>query len=528
MRACQKVTLAALLVGLLVLALTPIPTRADGFPITDDPADWYYLVEDQQIAVVTLKSPQEADVDMFISITDAGDKPHTVTFVLPFPMEPQGFNAEEVRQREFDAQVTDPLDRFIDEVQRFDDEVRGRLVIDALAGDLLVGQPLYPLVSVLALGAFGSMTLDAGIAPQRVVTTEHSRTEIYQVVTQADLEALIARAGLPRETTDKMWRYVGRYLAVITIQTVPAPADRQGLNALGLHFSFTTAFEQVGDAFQYAYPLSTGDIWSRPIPLTRVYVVAPGGVDVDVDYPAVGRAVGEEDTSQALLYGGIRDRPGDPMHSIADADDGQRRVWRITYLAANPSKDVVVTARSAPPNMLLVARRALARFLADWSWIGFLGLAALVWLALWRVVVGRLLQPGYSFLGWRYWVDAIGGWLLYAVLDLGLMIVLALISCGAFSLLGMGMGPFDMLDLPSALDEMGYVMYMMASTGACACPGFLAVLGFVAAAGITGLLISRPGRRGRAVVALILQAVLSAFVYNLLAGGLLIPVLMLV
>jgi hypothetical protein len=51
-------------------------------------------------------------VDMFISITDAGDESHAVTFVLPFPMEPQGFAVEEVMQREFDARVIEALDRF--------------------------------------------------------------------------------------------------------------------------------------------------------------------------------------------------------------------------------------------------------------------------------------------------------------------------------------------------------------------------------------------------------------------------------
>ncbi|MBU1879936.1 MAG: hypothetical protein KJ734_13400, partial [Chloroflexi bacterium] len=470
-------------------------------------------------------------VDMFISITDTGDKSHTVTFVLPFPMEPQGFAAQEVRQREFDEQVTGPLDRFIDEVRRFEDEVRDRLLINALAGDLLVGQPLYPLAPVLLVGAIRPLTAGAP-GPQQVVTTEHSRTEIYAVATQADLEALIAQAGLPAETTAKMRRYVGRYLAIITIQTVPAPPDERGLNALGLHFSFTTAFEAKGDAFQYAYPLSTGDIWGHPIPLTRVYVVAPGGVGLDIAYPAVGQAVDEATTSRTLLYEGhIRDRLGDrmsgPMHSIADADDGQQHVWRITYLAANPSEDVVITARSAPPDTLLVARRALARFLADWSWIGFLGLAALVWLILWRIVVGGLLRPGYSFLNWRYWADALGGWLLYATLDLGFMIVLILVSGGTLMLSSIGMASFDAL-----LEEIGYEMYEMMTIGAgCICPGLLVMLGFVVAAGSTGLLLAlwrAPAHRGRGVVALILQVVLSALVYNLLAVGLLIPMLLLV
>lgn len=503
----HKTISTILLLGLLALTLHPAPARADGFPLTDDPADWYHLVEDQQIAVVTLTSARQAKVDMFISITDAGDESHTVTFVLPFLMEPQGFDAQEVRQREFDEQVTESLDRFVDEMRRFEDEMRGRLVANALVGDLLVGQPLYSLAPGLILGMFVPMGMDAYNVPRQVVTTEHSRTEIYNVSTQADLEALIARAGLPRETTDKMRRYVGRTLAVITIQTVPAPANRQGLNALGLHFSFTTAFEQVGDAFQYAYPLGTGDIWGQPIPLTRVYVVAPGGVSVDVEYPAVGRAVGEEDTSWALLHEGIHNRLDDPMHSIADADDGQQRVWRITYLASNPSEDVVVTARSAPPNTLLVARRALARFLADWSWIGFLVLAVLVWVVLWHVVVGRLLERGYSLLSWRCWADAVGWWVVYVILN-GILVFGTLFASAGLLMLWEPRGLYAGLAL--------------------AVTGILALLAFVAAAGTTGLLISRPGRRGRGVAVLLLQAVLAALVYNLLAGGLLVPMLLLV
>lgn len=513
----RKTALTVLLVGWLMLTLVPSPAQADGFPIPDDPADWYHLIEDQQIAVITLKSAQEADVDMFISITDASDESHTVTFVLPFPMEPRGFAAEEVQQREFDAQVTRPLDQFIAEVQGFTDWVRGQVALCALAGDLLVGQPLYPLAPVLLIGAFGPMMPLAAGNAQQVITTEHSRTEIYNVATQADLEALIARAGLPKETADKMRRYVGRYLAIITIQTVPAPKDRRGLNALGLHFSFTTSFEAAGDtgpadAFQYAYPLSTGDVWGQPIPLTRVYAVAPSGVAMDIAYPREGRAVSEEATSQALFYEGhIRGRMEQPMHSVVDADDGQQRVWRVTYIATNPSEDVVITARSVPPNTLLVARRALARFLADWSWIGFLGLAVLVWLVLWRIVVGGLLQPGYSFFEWRYWVDALGGWFVYATIDLTLLGILGGVPCVALAFPVEGV--------------------YAAATGACLCLEPLALAIFGIAAGATGLLLARwraPERRGRAIVAVLLQTVLAAFVYNMLAVGLVLLALLLV
>lgn len=59
------------------------------------------------------------------------------------------------------------------------------------------------------------------LAPEITVTTEHTRTEVYQVRQAEDVDKLLSDLKVAREQLDRLKRQiVGRYLYLVTAKTV--------------------------------------------------------------------------------------------------------------------------------------------------------------------------------------------------------------------------------------------------------------------------------------------------------------------
>jgi hypothetical protein len=87
-------------------------TRADGGPIVG-PHLWSSLKEGQQIAVVTLKDTDSAEVDLFISLLDNTGESHEVVFFVPLGVDAADFRVVEKNSVDFDEDNTEGLDLII-------------------------------------------------------------------------------------------------------------------------------------------------------------------------------------------------------------------------------------------------------------------------------------------------------------------------------------------------------------------------------------------------------------------------------
>jgi len=337
---------------------------ADGGFIPTDPSVYYSIVEDQQIAVIDVKDTKNVAVDMFISLTDESNKSNDITFFLPFYTKPKDFNVEEKDSNAFAKEKTQPLDKFIRESSAWKDDAKSRILLTAVIGWATSGGPVILALPFWQLGVFktgGSSGIESaglggsfgqGIVPEEIITTEHSRTEVYKVSAESDLEYLLSKSGLTEDAKAKIRDYKGTYLYFISLKTIPSTVDQrgyerdEGLNSLGMHFSYKT---ELRDGV-YTYPLGTGKTWANPIKLTRVYVRNPRDLTVNIDYPKMGEKADRWDYYSAYDIA----RMGGAKWDFEAGDDTDYTVSRISYLSANPDKDVKITIseRFAPIALL--------------------------------------------------------------------------------------------------------------------------------------------------------------------------------
>ncbi len=179
----------------------------------------------------------------------------------------------------------------------------------------------------------------------------------------------------------------------------------------GLRLSWTSMLVSDADGrLVHRYPLGTGQAWAKPIPLTRVYVVAAPGLGFEAQAPRLG-----QDYSG---YVGLGWFGGYPVQRIYDAQDQaayaidevvtpEGQLWRAIYTQANPAEDVAVTLR-APLSLSLHHRYRAA---VEWGGIASLGIGLALWLLAWRYLVGRLAGVRYAWLGKALWRDSLY-WLL--------------------------------------------------------------------------------------------------------------------
>jgi len=378
-----------ILLVLIIFLAWPLPARADGGPIVNDPLLWAQLKEGQQIAVITLKDTKAADVDLFISLLDKSGESHEVVFFVPLGKNATNFIVIERTSLNFDQNLTKGLDGIL----RQNAERKHETVRSLFAGTLLInGVWLLPLWLPVLLTGCGAPV------PEATFETDSSQVSIFGLSDDTDLEALISTTGLDPSVRGTLSRLRGQQIAVVNLHTQPLgtgdSSESSPAGEPGIHLSWATSLIPREDGAAYSYPLGTGDSWSHPIELTRIYVVAPPGIDFTVRYPELGA----EYSGYIQEYRSHRPRIADyyqvPAHAADDAIGDFGRVWRATYTQSNSADDIIIVAR---PQSLL--SRIDAKFQQAGGIIAFLfGLAVAVvfWILAWRYLMPRLLGEGYK------------------------------------------------------------------------------------------------------------------------------------
>jgi hypothetical protein len=377
-----KRTLIALFFALVALFVTTAQVRADGGLLV--PFDlWGQLKEGQQIAVVTLRNDSSAKIDLFISILDQTQQSHDVTFFLPLGSSSTSFLATEQTISEFDTQYTTGLDRLL----RDGATSRQRAVQTLFSGTLLGnGGILVPLWAPMLLTGCSA----AEPKPEATFQTESSEIRVYDISQDTDIQALITTAGLPDSVKDTLSHLVGQKIAVVKMQTRPQTTGGTQFSRLrsepGLHLSWQSALVGTGSGASYTYPLGTGGAWSKPIELTRVYVVAPQNTDFAVQYPLLG----SEQSGYDIIEGArISNFSQVPSYAVDEARGGFGRVWRVTYTQSNPTDNVVITARAAGTWTRL--RNSLAEHALLMSFFFALAFGLASWFLSWHYLMPRFL-----------------------------------------------------------------------------------------------------------------------------------------
>jgi hypothetical protein len=385
----HRLIILLLLIGLILTF--PLTVRADGGPVVG-PHLWASLKEGRQIAVVTLKDTNSADVDLFISLLDSTGESHEVVFFVPLGFNAGNFGVSEENSLDFDESNTKELDSIIyKDVQR-----RHQAINSLFAGTLLInGVWLLPIwVPVLLSGC-------AAPPPVATFETESSQVSIYGLDEDTDLVDLISTTGLDPAVPGTLSRLEGQQIAVVNLQTQPEVAggsaeDRdERRREPGIHLSWTTALVPGESGASYSYPLGTGDSWSHPIEITRIYVVAPPGIDFSVRYPELGVECSGHDRQFGGFTPRIADYQNIPAYAVDEAVGDFGHVWRATYTQSNSAEDIVITAR---PQSRLSKVYAGAQAAGEGWWAFLLGLIAALafWILGWRHLVPRLLGDSYQ------------------------------------------------------------------------------------------------------------------------------------
>jgi hypothetical protein len=393
----RSISLFLLLVFTAPLA-SPLPAKADGGPVA--PYDlWVNLREGQQIAVITLKNKDTANIDLFISILDATGESHEVTFFLPLGTGAYGFGVVEQGIHTFNQQTTTELDSYIRSYA-----FNKNMALYMLFGGTLLanGILLVPLWAPLLLSGCSAVAPK----PEATFHTGSSQISIYAIDKNTDLEALVKTTGLDSSVQDVLSRLQGQQIAVIKLRTQPQVESTNESAAYseagepGIHLAWTASLVSTESGSRYSYPLGTGASWSKPIELTRVYVVAPPGIDFDVSYPAIGsNESGYKQHTQAL----IADYYQKPAYAVDEARGSFGRVWRATYTQSNSAEDIAITTRPQTAlSKLYTGVQAKAVIIAIIFALVF-GLA--FWVLAWHFLMPRLIGKEHdprNRLRWYY------------------------------------------------------------------------------------------------------------------------------
>ncbi|HEX7474720.1 MAG TPA: hypothetical protein VF318_02050, partial [Dehalococcoidales bacterium] len=185
-------------------------------------------------------------------------------------------------------------------------------------------------------------------------------------------------------------RLVGQKIAVVKLKTQPQPSGGSSSFGYsiepGLHLSWNASLVPTESGPSFTYSLGTGGAWSKPIELTRVYVVAPRYSDFKVQYPALG----SNQSGYDIIAGAkIAKYYQVAAYAVDEARGEFGRVWRATYTQSNPTNDIIITAgktsawsnfqRSISENAVLIA----------FFFALIVGLA--VWLLSWHFLLPRFL-----------------------------------------------------------------------------------------------------------------------------------------
>ncbi len=394
------------IVIVMVSLARPFEARADGGPVVG-PALWRYLSEGQQVAVVTLKDAESAEVVLFISLLDTTGESHEVTFFIPLGFGAAEFGVYEQELFSFDQANTRDLDRII-----YDDVQRKQQAINALFSATLLTNGIW----LLPLWLPAILTGCAEAAPLATFETESSQVSIYGLEEDTDLDALIATTGLDPSVRETLRRLQGQQIAVVNLQTqargTGGSSGEGGLpGETGIRFKWTTSLAQSGGT--YHYPLGTGSAWYHPIEITRIYVVAPPGLDFDVQYPELGADRSGYSGRNQRIVGNTQI----PAYAIDEANGDFGRVWRAIYTQSNAAEDIAITTKPQS-SFSRISASLHSTGMSGLSLVFGLILALACWLLAWRFLMPRLLRGTYRGDPSKLWQHA----LVYTGINIALLI----------------------------------------------------------------------------------------------------------
>ena len=406
----RKFGLAAIFIIVSLLLCFPSPAIADGGPVLSDPELWAQLEEGQQTAVVTLNSDNTVDVDLFVSLLDNSGQSHEVVFFVPLGTDPTDFSVMEKMSLDFDQELIEELD----EALRKEAQSKTNVWLSLLSATLLTngGWVMVLCFPLLLTGC-------AGIEPEETYETDSSRVDIYGLDEDTDLEALINTTGLDPSVRETLSRLTGQRIAIVTLQTQPPlPGDGddgwyEPTGQPGIHLAWTTALVPQSASAAYSYPLGTGSSWAHPIGLTRIYVVAPPGIDFTAEYPRLGTDYsGYSGFPELPFYPfgqptpRIFDHYDTPAYAVDEARGDFGHIWRATYSQSNSAEDVVILLGSSDGPLTTVRRSLREWGIVPIILVGLL-MALLLWVVAWRYVMPRMLGMKYRWRDSRLWQDSL-------------------------------------------------------------------------------------------------------------------------
>jgi hypothetical protein len=467
-----KKYITSLTVAWILILILATPVAADGGPLV--PYDlWAQIKEGQQIAVVTLQDDGTAKMDLFISILDETQNSHEIVFFLPLGTRTSNFIAVEQSISDFDYKYTNGLDRML----RDGATTRQRAVQALFSGTLLSnGGILVPFWTPLLLTGCAA----AEPKPEATYQTESSQINIYNINEETDIQALIRITGLHESVKETLLQLAGQRIAVIKLNTNPQRTSAESeyhfpKSEPGLHLSWYSAFADMGNGPTYTYPLGTGGAWSKPIDLTRVYIVAPPNTGFKVKYPPLG----SEQSGFDIIKGSrIAEYYQVPAYAVDEARGKFGRVWRITYTQSNPRSDIVIT--TGPESGWSKIQNLFAESALLISFIFALVVGLAIWFLSWHFLMPRFLGNGKNG-KYLKWYDSVfypifnailiifPGSLLYLFFLIGLtfpslgilFVILAGVSIGMFELIHGGK-----MGVSRAIATRAFVFVSLCSSGA--------------------------------------------------------------
>jgi hypothetical protein len=433
----QQMTVARIHAFVLILSvaaflLAPMRAAADGMPPVGDPEVWASLSETMQVAVVTLQPGENAQVDLFVSLVDSSGTSHQIVFLLPLGIDPSGFQVSEQTSADFDEQVTADLDELLRKQLEQEADYQSGVLQSMLPGLMVInGGWSWPLWLVLSLASCGGL---GAASPVATYETASSQISIYNIDENTDLQELIRDTGLDPAVREALTRLEGQQVAVVNLQTQPVPEPgTQGSEQTGqpgLHLAWRSGLVPGPDGPTYSYPLGTGSGWAQPIEQTRVYVVAPPGMDFEVQYPELGLDL--SGFTLRNIWAGYRPRiqsATEPAFAADNAVGEFGRVWRVTYMQSNAAQDIRITPLATVRAETQAALDRLARhaWVLRLSWLVSLVLGLAFWLVAWRYVMPPMLRVHYRWRERRFWLDALKWSFVY--------VLATLIPAGAIALI---------------------------------------------------------------------------------------------
>jgi hypothetical protein len=300
-----------------------------------------------------------------------------------------------------------------------------------------------------------------GVAPAPIATyeTESSTIAIYDLDENADLEALIDTTGLDPSVTETLAKFRGQQIAILNLQFDPYEFDSDTYGTAeglpGIHLSWDTPLLPHEEGAAYHYPLGTGSAWAHPIEITRIYVVAPPGVDFEAKYPSIG-----EDLSG--YTGGIFTRRWPKIQfalessfAVENAVGDFGRVWRAIYVRSNAREDITITRLESPSQetLTLLQQLRFQRIFSTLSWVFSLVASIALWVVSWRYIMSRLLGVTYAWRDLNLWREALGWAVIYPLTNfvaVVLTVVIGVLTAGIGYIFGIPILIVTVLGLVSA------------------------------------------------------------------------------